>query len=73
MKLIWGFLLVSATVRQCMSWILEIEDLLYPSEFDYVEIKGQGKIGTNIEVFLYSVAITTAPIFLLSYLADKQL
>jgi hypothetical protein len=69
----WGYLILSSTLRQCTSVILSIQDVFYPSECDYVELKGQSKVLSNILVFLYSITVTTIPIFFLSYLANKQL
>lgn len=62
------------TARQISSWILQVQDFVHPSIEDYFDaINGANKKLMNVLILVYTVTITVAPIFLLSYLADKQL
>ena len=59
------------TFRQCFAWLLTYEDFSFPSEHEYTGTYSD--LYSNIYTFWYGVFITSLPIFLLSFQADKQL
>jgi hypothetical protein len=71
MKFIWGYILFAITIREIFILVFNYIDFALPLLTEYKEIISRD--GANVLSFLYTIFITTIPIFLMSFQADLQL